>query len=433
MLMRDGFSVLGATGDFANLAPVTRPHARFLLAVALLVSAVSLPAKKAAPTSAALAAQWADLPDYAQLLEGGLKFKVPPRLISGAPPDAPDFLEPGETAFVQVLAAINERGEVVAARVGRSDDPRLDPLAVEAILAWKFTPAEDAIGAVKALVQLPLQFDGPPRDDEQNSISVNMGPFAYDARRQEISAPILLTGPAASEVKAARTLVESAVDDTGAQLGATTIFTLSPAMIGRTAITASPMLSVSLQKPATGARTLRSLDGTLEVVIPALDPDATVQVDELPAKLGRPVSSPALAAAGITIIILDRQGCERALTDANDASGARGFLTKSATSGPVWKNPAGVSRMNSRDVALAIHDPQGRLAGVEFQTMYGDALSYNHNGLSHYSIAAGKRFTIYRLDSKLSNNLKLVCWLATPKSLVTYPLHAANVPLPAGM
>jgi hypothetical protein len=97
----------------------------------------------------------------------------------------------------------------------------------------------------------------------------------------------------------------------------------------------------------------------------------------------------------------------------------------------VRKNPANISRMNDRDVALAIHDPHGRLAGVEFQTMYGGTLAYNRNGWSHYSIAAGKRFSIYRLHSKLSDDIKLISWLVTPKSLASYPLRVANVPLPA--
>jgi TonB family protein len=391
-------------------------------------------AKTAAPTSPALLAQWADLPDYAQLLEGGLKFKVPPRLVSGEPPAAPDFPLSVPTAYVQVLVAINERGDVVAARVCRSDDARLDAAAVAAVESWKFTPAEDAIGPVKTLVQVPLQFDGPP-PEEQNAIAVNLGPFAYDARRREISAPILLTGPAAADVKAARTYVERAVDDTGAELAPESglfNFPLPFASSAKRTQNALPPVSVSLRPPAAGATKLRELNGTLEMVIPSLDPNAMVQVDQLPAKLGQPVSSSALAAAGITIIVMDQKGSARALTDPNDASGARDFLTKEAgKSLTVWKNPANISRMNSRDVALAIHDPHGRLAGVEFQTMYGTALAYNRNGWSHYSIGAGKRFSIYRLNEKLNDEIKLVCWLVTPKSLASYPIHVANVPLPA--
>ena len=397
----------------------------------------AIAAKTAAPS--ALGAQWADLPDYADLLEGGLKFKVPPRLVSGAPPNAPDFLEPGQTAAVHVMVAIDQQGHVAAARVYRSDDPRLDALAVAAIQTWKFSPAEDAIGPVKALVQIPLQFDGPP-PEEQNAIAVNLGPFAYDASRREISAPILLTGPAAPEVKAARTQVATAVDDIGTELAPESVLfnfpqplaSHSKASNAKRTTAALPPFGVSLRPPAPGATKLRELNGTIEMVIPALDPDATVQIDQLPAKLGQPISSPALAAAGITIIVLDRHTSARALTDPNDASGARAFLTNVAgKSLVVWKNPAGISRMNDRDVALAIHDPHGRLAGLEFQTMYGVGLPYNHNGWSHYSIAAGKRFSIYRLNSKLKDEIKLVCWLVTPKSLTSYPLHVANVPLPS--
>ena len=408
-----------------------RTHAWSLVALVVLLPVAAFAAKP--PPSPALVAQWADLPDYAHLLNGDLKYRVPPRLVSGEPPDAPDFLATGKTATVQVVVAIDERGAVAAARVARSDDRRLDAATVAAIQTWKFSPAEDAIGPVKALIRLPLQFEGPPRD-EQNALAINLGPFAYDDARKEISAPILLTGPAVTDVKAARTRVASAVDDTGAELCLDSPLLNFPLPIASNAKRTStlPAFGVSLRPPATGATKLRELNGTLEVVIPSLDPEAVVQIDQLPAKLGQTVSSPALAAAGITIIVMDRRGSVRALTDPDDASGARAFLTNvTGKSLTVWKNPAGISRMNDRDIALAIHDPHGRLAGVEFQTMYGSTLAYNRNGWSHYSIAAGKRFSIYRLNAKLSDEIKLMCWLVTPKSLASYPLHVANVPLPA--
>ena len=156
-----------------------------------------------------------------------------------------------------------------------------------------------------------------------------------------------------------------------------------------------------------------------------------MQIDQLAANLGQPVSSPALAAAGITIIVLDRHTSALALADPTDVSGTRAFLTNvTGKSLPAGQNPAGIGRMNDRDVALAIYDPHGRLAGLEFQTMYGRALPYNRNGWSHYSVGPGKRFSIYRLNSKLTDEVKLVCWLVTPKSLASYPLHAANIPLP---
>ena len=412
-----------------------RPNTWLLFALILLLAPIaSVIAKPVSPAKAALVAQWADLPAYADLLTGGMRFKVAPRLVSGELPSSPDFLAPATTAFVQVLVAIDEHGDVAAVRVARSDDARLDALAVATILTWKFTPAEDAIGPVKSLVQLPLQFDGPPAA-EQTAISVNLGPFAYDAKRREISAPILLTGPGAAEVKAARAQVASAVDDTGAELSPESglfNFPLPFANNAKRTTASIPAFGVSLRQPAAGATKLRELNGTIEMVIPALDPDATVQINQLPTKLGQPISSAALKAAGITIIVLDREASEHALTDPNDASGARAFLTNATgTSTTAGKNPNGVSRMNDRDVALAISDPRGRLAGLEFQNMYGSALPYNRNGWSHYSAGPGRRFSIYRLNSKLNDEIKLVCWLVTPKSVASYPLRATNVPLPA--
>ena len=87
-------------------------------------------------------------------------------------------------------------------------------------------------------------------------------------------------------------------------------------------------------------------------------------------------------------------------------------------------------QMTDNDIALAIADPEGRLAGLEFQTMANGILPYNHNGWSHFNVTAGKRFSIYRLNAKVADGIKLVCWLVTPKSLVKSPLEMTNVPLP---
>ena len=115
------------------------------------------------------------------------------------------------------MIAINERGEVAAARVIKSDDARIDPLAIARILQWKFAPAENAEGPAKSLAKLPLIFVG-PLPAGRNAIHFNIGPFGYGGSYPSIRAPVQMTGEALRGVKAARLVITSAVDDTGAEL-----------------------------------------------------------------------------------------------------------------------------------------------------------------------------------------------------------------------
>src|SRR5688572_2568887 len=334
----------------------------------------------------AVAAQWADLPEYLALMEGKPNFKSPPRLISGAPPRNPDFLAPGSKVTVMVTIAIDERGEVVAARVAKSDDPRVDPIAVETIQRWKFAPAQGETGPVKCVAKQPLHFNGPPQGD-QNKVSATIGQFRYDVRGLSLNAPVQLAGPIVPSIKAGRVIITSAIDDTGAELAlpVNPKASLMRTAVGPEELTPKLSLNISLKKPAPTATRLKTLTGSTELVIPALDPAATVHLDQLPAKLGQPVQSPELAAAGVTIIVLDRIRLARSFADANDPSGARAFLVSPAAANiPGWKHPIDPWKMTHSDVAIAIHDPDGHLAGLEFQSLHGNALPYNHNGWSHF-------------------------------------------------
>ena len=378
---------------------------------------------------------FADLPDYAAAAPMAPGMKTPPRLIAGAPPASPDFLEPGKKVTVMVAIAISEQGDVAAARVFKSDDARCDSLSVDAISKWKFAPATNGTAPIKCVVQIPLQFVTRSADDQR--LGVEIGALAYDVRYSSLHAPVHLKGPYVTQIKGTRLTVTSAIDDTGTELGGGSpgsFFRAAVGMVSEDVLVATkvPMPSISLRAPAKSATQLRLLEGTLEMVVPGKDPMATAHLSQLSGKLGVPVVSPELAAAKVTITVFDKTTCTSALADLSDPAKLRELLLDSPfASMPGWKPPVSTDGMTDTDVAVAIDDPEGRLVGLEFQTLYGSPVTYNHNGWLHFEKSAGKRFSIYRLRSKLTDDIKLVCWLATARSTVTQSFHLTNLPLPA--
>lgn len=159
---------------------------------------------------------FSDLPEYAASVPMAPGMKTPPRLVAGNPPASPGFLEFGKKVLVTVCVAISEHGDVAAARVFKSDDARCDPLAVDAIVKWKFAPATNGVAAIKCVVQLPVEFVAPPPG--AGRLEVQLGAFAYDVRGLSLRAPVQLKTTDLASIKGARITVTQAVDDTGADL-----------------------------------------------------------------------------------------------------------------------------------------------------------------------------------------------------------------------
>ena len=166
---------------------------------------------------------------------------------------------------------------------------------------------------------------------------------------------------------------------------------------------------------------LRSIEGTVEVVIPDNDPDATVSIERISSHFGSPIDSAALAHAGVTVTLIGEKGTATNFSDVGVQAQKFGVTL-----------PRELFQVGENEVGVRIVDPDGRIVGVEFQTREGGPLPYNHHGRSHFETGTGDgcRFDIYRLDPKISDDAKFVCWLITKKSLVKFPLKLANLSLP---
>lgn len=192
------------------------------------------------------------------------------------------------------------------------------------------------------------------------------------------------------------------------------------------------MPSIDLRAPGKSATQVSVLEGSLELVMPGIDPMATANISQVSQKLGVPLVSNELAAAHVRITVFDKAACIHALADQHDPADLRGFLWD-FTPPPIpgLKPPFSPEDMTDTDIALAIDDPEGRLVDTEFQMIYGAPVVYEHNGWAHFEKTAGKRFSIYRLREKITDEIKLVCWLATERSTMKQNFHYTGLPLPA--
>ena len=393
---------------------------------------------------------WADMPEYSQG-RAEINLTTTAKLLSAVQPTYPPVLIPlGRTATVQLSAVVGRDGQVEAARVFESDDHRFDQAALEAVRKWKFSPAESSTGKERSFVVIPIIFEGgnigalplqlevpPPRFEMNRFVALGSsgpGPFV-----RYLTLRINLEGPCAAEVRAARLLVTAAEDGAGHSL----LVPSNPGFLHPTVGTVSaadftglPVASVTttLREPTDEGRSIKLVRGTLELVVPGLDAAATVQVGGIAAVFGKPLDSPLLRDAGVSVTLFDETSCARFEADKALAGGPGYF-----DSGPMYGHsdprlpPPPIpykGKIKAGDIALGIVDPEEKLIGLEFRDHEGKSLHYNHHGWYHASGPDGKRFDIYHLEPKDVGGVELVLWLRTDRSMVRMPVSLANLPAP---
>jgi len=108
---------------------------------------------------------WSDVPDYVAILKRDMHYKTLPQLVFAVPPEFPVIppppLPPNTTLKVLVSFAVDNGGNVEAARILQSDDARFDTSAAGAVLRWRFRPAETEDGPAMAFVTVPVVFKVP--------------------------------------------------------------------------------------------------------------------------------------------------------------------------------------------------------------------------------------------------------------------------------
>lgn len=243
-------------------------------------------------------------------------------------------------------------------------------------------------------------------------------------------------GPGGARIEAGRVTIAQAQDDTGAVLRQETTNTFHTVSVGRVDdskdLTSREPTPFSLWGLAKGAKLIKSVSGTMEFIVPDLDPRATAVVDALPAKFGSPINSPELSGAGVTVTVFD--GSSAVAAAGAKAPGGPQDYDAGPLFGPVHPPPGFPKyEMKEGDIAFAIDDPGDRLIALEIQARDGSPLRYNHGGNYHSSLLPGhpgRRFDTYRLGSGIPADARLVCWLVTDKALLKIPFHVEMLPIP---
>lgn len=252
-----------------------------------------------------------------------------------------------------------------------------------------------------------------------------------------------IVGDALVDAKGIRVSVDAATDDTGRDLRNKKTEKSEFAeidMSDKTATTAK----VELRNPVRQATAILELSGSIELFIPRRDVESVAELTNLSKNLGVPVSAPALKAAGIELVIWNKDQFE-ARKKAEEEKLKRELAAKRKKEGEgaseedIGDSLAGglqkmfgslfssFGRMEENSLAFQIADPQTRLVNIEFEDELGKPIGTN----GRMTMGGGKEKTsIYEFSERLPAGARVRIYVLTPKATIKVPFKLTNVPLP---
>jgi hypothetical protein len=225
---------------------------------------------------------------------------------------------------------------------------------------------------------------------------------------------IRLLGDDASEVRAIRTVVNKAVDDTGRNiLEDKKKSRFEAVQEGR----GQAETTLEFKNPARKATVVKEVTGELELFMPARDPAATVLVEGALKRTGRPLDIPSLAKAGIAVTVLTKKEYD-SMKKAAEEKG----LEKAAMK--MFEGFFGAFfHVGANDLILKVSDPSANLIRIDVVDKEG--LKINNRG----RMTMGD-FVVLKYDNALPSGAQLRILLKTRKSVVSVPLRLVDVALP---
>ena len=223
---------------------------------------------------------------------------------------------------------------------------------------------------------------------------------APKTRLNEINLRICVSGEELAGAEYMRAIVKTAVDEAGRDL----INHRVPRCEFRR-VSESDKINVKLQN--FGGQTIKEISGEVEVFVSKNDPDSVVPVD-IKQEIGKPVASPILSAAGITLVIYNRELIDAIKSKTVDDPGALKDFSR-----------GNVGRENT--IALRIKDPNMRFVGAGFRDANGTGVG-RHAAL--YNVASVDKMTMYDLYTE---PVRMLFFLSTPKSLLKVPFSYRDV------
>jgi hypothetical protein len=222
-----------------------------------------------------------------------------------------------------------------------------------------------------------------------------------------------LSGPELAQAKGIRTTVKSATDDTGRAIaksenrfGGDGFEELQKAFGGGFSDEKKAeefQVKLEFENPPRAAKAIKSLEGSIELLIPAKDPAAIITAS-VAKDAGKPLENAALKAAGVQIS-LRKPGKEE-------------------------KKESGLSfggSLGENDLGYEIKDPKNRIASVEFFDAAGKKLE--SNGRMSSGFGDSKTVTL-NFSAKPPADAVAKIYVVTDKSVVTVPIALKDIALP---
>jgi hypothetical protein len=252
-----------------------------------------------------------------------------------------------------------------------------------------------------------------------------------------------MMGDSLVDAKAMRLSVDTAVDDTGRNLIGEK--TEKPEfkeidLSGKNAATAK----VELKNPVRQATAIQELSGSVELFIPVRDASSIATITNLSKNLGVPISVPSLKAAGIELVIWNKDQFEaRKKAEEQKLKKELAAKPKKAGEGESEEDPgealaaglqklfgslfSGFARMEENSLAFQVTDPQSRLVSIEFEDERGKPISTN----GRMTVGGGKEKTsIYEFSERLPDAARIRIHILSSKATIKVPFKLANIPLP---
>lgn len=434
-------------------APNAAPRTLLVVCGAALLSVVAAPSARSATDPGP------------RVFDSGQLDQLPIPLSQTGPTYPMALRMKGVQGEVMVDFLVLPDGTVKSAHASDNSLPEFAAAAVAAVSRWTFKPGRFGGQPVTTKMRVPIVFSLSPSQPE--AIDLAIGPLENTTNIRTGARGVIIhleaTGPTASHVQAGRFILTQAQDDTGADLKQEGTPAFSHATVGRVSgdqaeSTSRQPILIILMGLAKNAKTLRVIEGKLEVFVPAQDPDAAVTVDNVASRFGIPLQAPALKKADVTLVIYDRPTAEK-MSSAKTPGGPQDYdagqmfgsdyvdpslppaiaqAIKDAQKKALENSPPAfvermrkMNEMGETEIAIGWHDPEHRIVGLEFQAVDGSPLAYNHNGQYHSERTSEKKgFDVYDLRSPLPASARMVCWLPTDNSVIPVPLKLADLPLP---
>ncbi len=231
-----------------------------------------------------------------------------------------------------------------------------------------------------------------------------------------------LTGDDIAGAKGIRTVVTSAVDDTGRNLlkdedKSQEFKPLQDSDLGAE-------VELRFKNPARKSSVVKEITGEVHLFMPVRDPSATVILKSFKTLTGKPVSDPALVKAGMQLTVLTKKEYDILAKQHEQQAIEEAEKNLEQAMVEVIKGMFGsFFQVGENDVLLKIDDPDKKFIKAEVLNAKGEVI---HNS----STTSANDMRVLGFDENLPADAQLRIFLKTPKSVVVVPLKLADIALP---